>query len=454
MSNLLKLTPENYYTKEANMQYVSVSQYKEFNGTTGKMGCEAYAMAKLRGEVEEVTTTALMVGSYVDAYFEGTLPTFSAQHPEIFSSRGKTAGELKSEYKQASIMIDRAVKDPVFMQYMAGDKQVIMTGEIEGVPVKIKIDSADGRRITDLKTVKSITETLYAKDLGQRLNFCEWWGYDLQAAVYREIYRQNTGDKGQILMDYRLAKNHKRQIPILADLNVCDTQTIVEILEEGGYKRIDDEEMIRTMLSKCLDAEGFLVYAAESAKKALELMSVTPDIILLDINMPEMDGLELCQFIRKHISCPIVFLTARVTEQDLINGLSVGGDDYITKPFSVDELLARISAHLRREERKSTVSNLKFNNELIIDYNSRTVFWGKEQLEFSNKEFEIIQFLSQNAGIVFDRETIYEKLWGYDGEGDSIVIKEHIRKIRNKLSIYTDKNYIETVWGVGYKWIK
>lgn len=198
---------------------------------------------------------------------------------------------------------------------------------------------------------------------------------------------------------------------------------------------IDDEEMIRTMLSKCLDAEGFLVYTAESAKKALELMSVTPDIILLDINMPEMDGLELCQFIRKHISCPIVFLTARVTEQDLINGLSVGGDDYITKPFSVDELLARISAHLRREERKSTVSNLKFNNELIIDYNSRTVFFGKEQLEFSNKEFEIIQFLSQNAGMVFDRETIYEKLWGYDGEGDSIVIKEHIRKIRNKLSI-------------------
>lgn len=217
---------------------------------------------------------------------------------------------------------------------------------------------------------------------------------------------------------------------------------------------IDDEEMIRTMLVKCLEAEGFLVYTAESAKKALELMSVTPDIILLDINMPEMDGLELCQFIREHISCPIIFLTARVTEQDLINGLSVGGDDYITKPFSVDELLARISAHLRREERKNTVSNLKFNNELIIDYNSRTVFFGNEQLDFSNKEFEIIRFLSQNAGMVFDRETIYEKLWGYDGEGDSIVIKEHIRKIRNKLSSYTDKNYIETVWGVGYKWIK
>lgn len=193
-NDLMVLTPENYYSREANMQYVSVSQYKDFNGTTGKAGCEACAMAKIRGEVEEVSTTPLLVGSYVDAYFEGTLPTFSAQHTEIFSSRGKTAGELKSEFKQASVMIDRAVKDPVFMRYMDGDKQVIMTGEIEGVPVKIKIDSTDGRRITDLKTVKSITEIFYAKDLGQRLNFIEWWGYDLQAAVYREIYRQNTGD--------------------------------------------------------------------------------------------------------------------------------------------------------------------------------------------------------------------------------------------------------------------
>lgn len=216
---------------------------------------------------------------------------------------------------------------------------------------------------------------------------------------------------------------------------------------------IDDEEMILSMMEKCL-GEEFSVYTAENAKKALELLNVIPDIILLDINMPEMDGLELCQLIRGHISCPIIFLTARVTEQDVIRGLSVGGDDYITKPFRMDELLARISAHLRREERKGTAENLRFDEELIIDYNSRTVFYGKEQLDFSNKEFEIIRFLSQNAGMVFDRETIYEKLWGYNGEGDSIVVKEHIRKIRNKLSIYTDKNYIETVWGVGYKWAK
>lgn len=216
---------------------------------------------------------------------------------------------------------------------------------------------------------------------------------------------------------------------------------------------IDDEEMILSMMEKCL-GEEFSVYTAENAKKALELLNVIPDIILLDINMPEMDGLELCQLIRGHISCPIIFLTARVMERDVIKGLSVGGDDYITKPFRMDELLARISAHLRREERKGTAENLRFDEELIIDYNSRTVFYGKEQLDFSNKEFEIIRFLSQNAGMVFDRETVYEKLWGYNGEGDSIVVKEHIRKIRNKLSVYTDKNYIETVWGVGYKWAK
>ena len=122
--------------------------------------------------------------------------------------------------------------------------------------------------------------------------------------------------------------------------------------------------------------------------------------------------------------------------------------------FNTIHRIFKISAHLRREERKGTAENLRFDEELIIDYNSRTVFYGKEQLDFSNKEFEIIRFLSQNAGMVFDRETIYEKLWGYNGEGDSIVVKEHIRKIRNKLSVYTDKNYIETVWGVGYKWAK
>lgn len=217
---------------------------------------------------------------------------------------------------------------------------------------------------------------------------------------------------------------------------------------------IDDEEMILSMLKTCLQAEDFLVYTADSAKKALELLSAAPDLILLDINMPGMDGLEFCRHVREHISCPILFLTARVTERDVVTGLSAGGDDYITKPFRMEELLARIRAHLRREERKTRSADLKFDEELLIDYNARAVFWGGRELDFSKKEFEIIGLLSRNAGIVLDRETIYERLWGYDGEGDSIVVKEHVRRIRNKLAEHTEKNYIETVWGVGYRWAK
>ena len=217
---------------------------------------------------------------------------------------------------------------------------------------------------------------------------------------------------------------------------------------------IDDEEMILSMLKTCLQAEDFLVYTADSAKKALELLSAAPDLILLDINMPGMDGLEFCRHVREHISCPILFLTARVTERDVVTGLTAGGDDYITKPFRMEELLARIRAHLRREERKIRSADLKFDEELLIDYNARAVFWGGQELDFSKKEFEIIGLLSRNAGMVLDRETIYERLWGYDGEGDSIVVKEHVRRIRNKLAEHTEKNYIETVWGVGYRWIK
>lgn len=197
----------------------------------------------------------------------------------------------------------------------------------------------------------------------------------------------------------------------------------------------------------------FRVYGGE-CKKSVGVVEYKTGYYLVGYQYAGNGRIGIVPAYTKSYILPNHFLTARVTEQDVIKGLSVGGDDYITKPFSMDELLARISAHLRREERKSAASNLRFDEELIIDYNSHTVFYGETLLEFSNKEFEIIRLLSQNAGMVYDRETIYEKLWGYDGEGDSIVVKEHIRKIRNKLSAYTDKNYIETVWGVGYRWAK
>lgn len=139
---------------------------------------------------------------------------------------------------------------------------------------------------------------------------------------------------------------------------------------------------------------------------------------------------------------------------DKIKGFAVGGDDYVVKPFSVDELEARVAAHLRREKRHGSSAIVQFDNNIVIDYSSRVVFYRNAEINFTKKEFDIIEFLSQNKGIIFDRETIYEKVWGLDGSGDNSVITEHIRRIRTKFLSIGDNPYIETVWGCGYKWKK
>lgn len=227
-----------------------------------------------------------------------------------------------------------------------------------------------------------------------------------------------------------------------------------DIYSTNAYKVliVDDEEMMTELISDHLQDCGYHTLVANSSKEALSLLEKQPNLIILDINMPGMDGLELCRSIRSHITCPILFLTARITEQDKINGLQYGGDDYITKPFSLNELSARVAAHLRRDERNRNHSSVLTSSELIVDLSQRTVSWHGEEIAFSRKEFDLIEFLITNANQVFDREHIYEALWGYDAEGDSNVIKEHVRKIRAKLREATGKEYIETVWGVGYKW--
>lgn len=216
---------------------------------------------------------------------------------------------------------------------------------------------------------------------------------------------------------------------------------------------IDDENAICNLVKLHFETEGYLVYTASDTEEAGRMLSDTPDLILLDINMPETDGLEFCKKVRSHIDCPIIFLTSRITEQDKIIGLRAGGDDYITKPFSLDELTARVEAHLRRESRTKHNGNTRVFGDLFIDYAGRCVYYGAQTVSFSKKEFDIIEFLSLNAGQVFDRERIYERLWGYDAEGSSDIVKEHIRRIRTKLAAAAGKNYIETVWGCGYKWI-
>lgn len=217
---------------------------------------------------------------------------------------------------------------------------------------------------------------------------------------------------------------------------------------------VDDEEAIVSLLSDYLKLNNYEVLVAYDGEEAVRKAFEKPDIILLDVNMPEQDGFAVCSQIRDYVSCPIIFLTARIEDADKIKGFSVGGDDYILKPFSIDELGARIAAHIRRDHRDSDAKNVKMFGNLMIDYSARTVSFKGENIEFAKKEFDIIELLSMYAGQLFDKERIYESVWGYDAEGSSNVVTEHIRRIRAKLKSVSDEEYLDTVWGVGYKWKK
>lgn len=216
----------------------------------------------------------------------------------------------------------------------------------------------------------------------------------------------------------------------------------------------DDESDIVSMLGHFFENRGFHVLPARNGEEALKQAEKQPDLILLDINMPGTDGLEVCRRIRDHISCPILFLTARIEDADKVTGFAAGGDDYIVKPFSLTELEARVRAHLRREARHNAEAQIRFAGDLTIDYSERCLFFGGTPVSLAKKEFDIVELLSQNPGQVFDKERIYERIWGYDSEGDSSVVAEHIRRIRSKIAAYTARVYIETVWGCGYKWVR
>ena len=184
------LTEENYFSREAQMHYMGTSQFKSF------MKCEAGALAELNGKWRRETSSALLVGSYVDAHFSGTLDLFKAQHPEIL----KRDGSLKSEYEQANYIIQRIERDEQFMAALSGGVQTIMTGEIEGVPIKIKVDSLLPNRIVDLKIMRDMAD-VYSKEFFEWQPFWQAWGYDIQGAIYQEIVRQNTG----LLLPFGLA---------------------------------------------------------------------------------------------------------------------------------------------------------------------------------------------------------------------------------------------------------
>ena len=175
------LTAKYYFSPNSNMKYCGSSQFKSF------LKCPAQAMAELKGEWKRETGTALLVGSYVDSYFENTLDEFKVEHPEIF----KKDGTLKAEYQKADEIIERVSRDELFMKYMGGKKQVIKTGCIEGVPFKIKMDSYHkGKAIVDLKVIKDF-EPIWNEEKGIKEDFIHYWGYDYQAAIYQAIEGEN-----------------------------------------------------------------------------------------------------------------------------------------------------------------------------------------------------------------------------------------------------------------------
>ena len=226
-------------------------------------------------------------------------------------------------------------------------------------------------------------------------------------------------------------------------------------MELGKIMVVDDDKNICELLRLYLEKEGYQVVIANDGKEAVELNEKeNPELILLDIMLPQLDGWQVCREIRKKSQVPIIMLTAKGEVFDKVLGLELGADDYIVKPFSLVELEARVRAHLRREARHNFEAQVKFSGDLTIDYSERCLFFGDKRVGLAKKEFDIVELLSQNPGQVFDKERIYERIWGYDSEGDSSVVAEHIRRIRTKIAAYTDRVYIETVWGCGYKWLK
>lgn len=211
-----ELTEQSYFSPEMEWQYCGSSQFKRF------CECPAKAMAMLRGEWVEEKTDSLLVGSYVDAYMSGTLEQFKEQNPEIFTQKG----ELKAGFKKAEDIINRIENDELFKKYISGDHQTILTGEIEGLPFKIKVDSyfKDKNVCTDLKVVKDF-EGIWNNKTNRKENFIEYWHYDWQAAIYAEIVRQNTG----ILPKYFIAAITKEKYSDLALLNIPEQDLLMQL---------------------------------------------------------------------------------------------------------------------------------------------------------------------------------------------------------------------------------
>jgi DNA-binding response OmpR family regulator len=214
---------------------------------------------------------------------------------------------------------------------------------------------------------------------------------------------------------------------------------------------VEDETSIASFVAAYLKNAGYAVRTAASAQTALnELAQEAPALIVLDLNLPDGDGVELCRRIRKSSDVPILMLTARDEDVDKIIGLEVGADDYMTKPFNPRELVARVKSVLRRAapERRRTESAELRHGDLVINAGKREVYVGEEEIRLAPKEFDLLWELLDHRGIVLTRDQLLERVWGYTFAGDTRTVDVHVRQIRRKLG---DASPIVTVWGVGYK---
>lgn len=218
---------------------------------------------------------------------------------------------------------------------------------------------------------------------------------------------------------------------------------------------VDDEEQIRELLSLYFTQEDFTVAeAANGAEALLKLQQVRPDIIILDIMMPVLDGIEVCQQIRKHSSVPIIMLTSRTQDDDRILGLEIGADDYVAKPFNPKEVVARVKAVLRRTaapQQYAPADSLAFP-ELIIHMAEHSVTAFGQPVALANKELEVLWQLASHSGKVLSREQLLELVWDYSYAGDTRTVDTHVKRLRKKLGAGPATPWdIKTVWGIGYK---
>ena len=220
---------------------------------------------------------------------------------------------------------------------------------------------------------------------------------------------------------------------------------------------VEDDRPIRNLIVTTLKTHDYKYLAAENGSSAiLEASSHNPDIVLLDLGLPDMEGVEVIKKIRTWSNMPIIVISARSEDMDKIEALDAGADDYITKPFSPSELVARVKAHLNRYQR--LVNNQMEANDIIeirglkIDKTARRVYLNGEEKVFTTKEFDLLTFLAGHPNRVFTKEELFNKIWDMESVGDIATVTVHIKKIREKIEFNTAKpQYIETIWGVGYR---